>query len=309
MVEPIRILVVDPEDDAADACVRGLERKGWLVDRARSYTDAAELGRKSVYDVTIIEVVLPDSRGTDLWKHLKSLHPEMAGILITRSPSFGDSTYASDSDILSLQVKPLQMDVISNSITQAVQTQRAIASKIQREREMSGIAIWLSNLTRASTRRQVLQSAMTHLEVIVPSSWTVAFFSSKGHLAWMSRSVEGPSIGPWTQRQCAYLEGLAKEAMRSRRVITSSTAARVPNPKSLDVLPGAWIIGPVIGRRETHGAMAIIDERNSERTLSETEIDLVTAINKILALALDRQVLAKALRSLVAPVKATRGHG
>ena len=120
MANPVRILLVDPNDAVAATCREMFASRGWHVDHARTFEEAMALAAKSVYHVAIIEVMLPDAIGAEAWAHLKKLHPQMCGIYMTWSPSLHSSLDATQPDILAYFLKPLHLDVLCNNIARAV---------------------------------------------------------------------------------------------------------------------------------------------------------------------------------------------
>ncbi len=159
---------------------------------------------------------------------------------------------------------------------------------------MSGMAIWMSNLARASSRRQIVNSAITYLEVIMPASWTAMYLSGNGHLLWMCRALDAPtSAAPWSSRQRMALGKLAKEAVASRQVIVTNPPADAPQGA-----PGTLYLVPLTIQTRTHGVLAVIDEQRHQQNLTASETGLVMVISRILALALDRAELARQLRAM-----------
>lgn len=163
---------------------------------------------------------------------------------------------------------------------------------------MSGMAIWMSNLARASSRRQIVDSAITYLEVIMPASWTAMYLSRQGHLLWMCRALDAPSsAAPWSARQHMTLGKLAKEAAASRQVIVTSPPVNSEHD-SPNGAQGTLYLVPLTVQNRTHGVLAVIDEKKPQHDLTAAETGLVMVIGRIMALALDRAELAKQLRSL-----------
>lgn len=163
---------------------------------------------------------------------------------------------------------------------------------------ISGIAIWMSNLVGAESRRQVLTSALTYLEVIMPTCWTVVYLSSKGHPVWISRAVDGPPNKiPWTSTEFLILGKWARQAAASQQVIIANSPSTPLGPDLSERISGIQYVMPLTVQNQTHGVLVIVDEQHPEQNLTAYEIGLLTVIGNIMALALDRAELARKLRA------------
>ncbi len=166
---------------------------------------------------------------------------------------------------------------------------------------INGMAIWISNLARAASRRQVLTSVITYLEVILPPCWTLVYLSSKGHPVWMSRAVEGPSDkSPWGPKQFLILGKWARQAAANRQLFTANTSPSLLQPGSPERTLGILFVMPLIIQNRTHGVLAVVDEQHLDQHLTSYEKGLLTLIGTIIAFALDRAELAKINRALLA---------
>ncbi len=124
MLKPVRILVLDPDQTAGDHKLM-LAEPGWVVDRARTFLEALRLAEESSYDVAMVELNLPDLRGVDAWKFLKTLHPALVGILTASLPSLPISINAFEQDPVAYLPKPLKEDAISKLLVQAARKGKA----------------------------------------------------------------------------------------------------------------------------------------------------------------------------------------
>jgi len=83
----MRVLWLDPDVQAVAQHVRQLERPSWSITHAHTFLDALDHMTRAAFDLAIIDLSLPDAVGTDVWQHIKKLHPQMRGIITTSSPS------------------------------------------------------------------------------------------------------------------------------------------------------------------------------------------------------------------------------
>ena len=69
---PPRILVVDDEPDTLGLVQLTLETAGFKADAAGSGGEALLLAQKQAYDLILLDVMMPDMSGFDVYKRLQS---------------------------------------------------------------------------------------------------------------------------------------------------------------------------------------------------------------------------------------------
>ncbi len=83
----INVLVVDDDKEIRNTLTAILESENYLVQTAESGKKAVRLCEKSTFDVALIDIELPDVKGTELLHMLKEKQPKMVRIIITGHPS------------------------------------------------------------------------------------------------------------------------------------------------------------------------------------------------------------------------------
>lgn len=83
----INVLVVDDDKETRNTLTAILENESFLVQTAESGKKAVRLCEKSTFDVALIDIELPDIKGTELLHMLKEKQPKMVRIIITGHPS------------------------------------------------------------------------------------------------------------------------------------------------------------------------------------------------------------------------------
>jgi DNA-binding NtrC family response regulator len=83
----INVLVVDDDKEIRDTTTAILESENYLVQTAESGKKATRLCEKTTFDVALIDIELPDIKGTELLHILKEKQPKMVRIIITGHPS------------------------------------------------------------------------------------------------------------------------------------------------------------------------------------------------------------------------------
>ncbi|RZS89675.1 DNA-binding response OmpR family regulator [Motilibacter rhizosphaerae] len=80
----MRVLVVEDEEDLADALRFGLQSGGFAVDVALTCAEAGERLALNAYDVVVLDLNLPDGDGVDVLRGIRSGELEVAGGADTR---------------------------------------------------------------------------------------------------------------------------------------------------------------------------------------------------------------------------------
>lgn len=83
MENPIRILVVDDEEDLLRLLVQRLKRKGYLVEGVTSAEGAVTTLREMLYDIGIFDIKMQGMDGIELLKEAKQLIPDIEVIMLT----------------------------------------------------------------------------------------------------------------------------------------------------------------------------------------------------------------------------------
>jgi DNA-binding response OmpR family regulator len=105
-----RILVVDNERDIAITLQAGLEDGGFDVD---TFTDPSLALKSYFYDLVLIDIVMPDIDGFELYERLKKIDPDVNACFLTASEmyheEFRKAEHCSLNKDLFLQ-KPIPID-------------------------------------------------------------------------------------------------------------------------------------------------------------------------------------------------------
>jgi len=83
----INTLIVDDDQEVRKVLVSILENEGYVVKTAENGKKAIHMCEKTPFDVALIDIELPDIKGTELLRILKEKQPKMVRIIITGHPS------------------------------------------------------------------------------------------------------------------------------------------------------------------------------------------------------------------------------
>jgi DNA-binding NtrC family response regulator len=83
----INALIIDDDTEVRNTLSAILESEGYLVETAENGKKATRMCEKTPFDVALIDVELPDIKGTELLHLLNEKQPKMVKIIITGHPS------------------------------------------------------------------------------------------------------------------------------------------------------------------------------------------------------------------------------
>ena len=102
----MKILLLEDDVRLAGLITRGLRRDGNAVDQARTVEDARWLARESVYDVLVLDVMLPDGDGFALCRELRAGGNWTPVLLLTARDAVDDRVRGLDVGADDYLVKP-----------------------------------------------------------------------------------------------------------------------------------------------------------------------------------------------------------
>ena len=112
-----KILFVDDEPDLTFIFKEGLEYAGFSVDAFNNSADALKNFKPRFYGLVMLDIVMPQMDGFDLYKELKKLDPDVKVCFLTASEKYSEDFRKEEYRILSKDLfiqKPLSIkDLIS----------------------------------------------------------------------------------------------------------------------------------------------------------------------------------------------------
>ncbi len=88
------VLVIDDDEKMRELLTTILEGEGYYVESAANGKQAIEACKKVHFDVALIDIELPDVKGTVLLRTLKEIKPKMVRIIVTGHPSIENAVKA-----------------------------------------------------------------------------------------------------------------------------------------------------------------------------------------------------------------------
>ena len=131
-----RILIVDDEPSICKALEMGLTSNGDEIDVAIDGNAAILMGTQKKYDISIVDLCLPDMDGLEVIKELKRFDPELIPIVITGNAGIESAIEAIRLEVSDYLEKPLSMKSIRNSIRLGLE-RRALKRKWMRKQTIT----------------------------------------------------------------------------------------------------------------------------------------------------------------------------
>jgi PAS domain S-box-containing protein len=126
MNDKARILIVDDEESVSRSMSLIFKMKGYEAETASTGREALEKAKERFFNVTLLDIRLPDMEGIELLAPLKKMHPDMAVIMATGYASMETSVRALHNGASAYITKPLNMDEVLNRIKDALEKQQLV---------------------------------------------------------------------------------------------------------------------------------------------------------------------------------------
>ena len=127
-MEPLRILLVDDEEDFASTLAERLVLRGSRVAVATSGTDALKHIRQTDFSVLILDVKMPGIGGLELMTEIKRKCPDLPVILLTGHGSVADGERGIREGAFDYLMKPIDIDELMEKIKHVVGRQKGRSS-------------------------------------------------------------------------------------------------------------------------------------------------------------------------------------
>jgi DNA-binding NtrC family response regulator len=116
----INILVVDDEEEIRTLLSSILIDEGYSVETVENGKQALKICEKSFFDVALIDIELPDIKGTELLHRLKEIQPKMVKIIMTGHPSIENAVKAVNDKADGYILKPFDVPLLLETIKKCV---------------------------------------------------------------------------------------------------------------------------------------------------------------------------------------------
>ncbi|GAB4377552.1 MAG: hypothetical protein Kow0042_25450 [Calditrichia bacterium] len=137
-----KILVVDDQPEITASLKNQLIADGYEVRIAQTMTEADFLIQRHPFDIAIIDIMLPDGNGIDVYRKLRTKNKDVYTILITGNATIENTITALNEGINAYLVKPFPKEHLKAILLQAEQNlklkteNKALFQKIQDTRQL-----------------------------------------------------------------------------------------------------------------------------------------------------------------------------
>ena len=111
------LLVVDDDMPFRERLSRSMEKKGFEVKSAESFTVASKLIEVNIYDYAIVDMRLSDGSGLELIKKIQNKSPLTKSLLLTGYGNIATAVAAIKSGAIDYLPKPAEIDQIYDALT------------------------------------------------------------------------------------------------------------------------------------------------------------------------------------------------
>lgn len=123
--KPVRVLLVDDEQDLVDFLSHRLLKHGYTVTATTAGRDAIDAASRQMYDVAVVDLKMPVMDGIEVLEKLKEQQPFLKTIMLTGHGSHESALAAGRLQAFHYLLKPYEFDDLVTVIEQAATVKRS----------------------------------------------------------------------------------------------------------------------------------------------------------------------------------------
>jgi YesN/AraC family two-component response regulator len=135
------LLIIDDEKEVRNSLSTILEDEGYLVETAENGKNALQKCETTSFDLALVDINLPDIKGTELIQQLKHLQPRMITIIITGYPTVENAIKAVNEKSDGYILKPIKIPELLETITRRLNEKQSkyfrMYSEVEKSREQT----------------------------------------------------------------------------------------------------------------------------------------------------------------------------
>jgi DNA-binding NtrC family response regulator len=143
MIMLTSILIVDDDAGVRIMLSSVLNDEGYSVEAVENGKKAIKACEKSPFDVALIDIELPDMKGTELLNRLKKMQPRMIRIIITGHPSIENAMKAVNERADGYVLKPFEvtdlLEMIARLLTEKTNEYLRISQEVTRAKKSTPV--------------------------------------------------------------------------------------------------------------------------------------------------------------------------
>ena len=129
--KPVRLLLVDDEDDFRQAMSKRLARRGLNCEQAANGNECLSILEKKGIDVVVLDVKMPGMSGIEVLQKITDTYPNTEVILLTGHATTFDGIEGIKSGAFDYLMKPIELEHLYNKIIQAYDKIQRITAEQQ----------------------------------------------------------------------------------------------------------------------------------------------------------------------------------
>ena len=153
MVNTKSILIVDDDETILAVLKEILELDGYTVETAATGKEAVEKSENIFFNLSMLDIKLPDMEGTELITKLHKANPQMIKIIITGFPSFDNAVKSLNLGADAYIMKPVNSKELLELVGEKIREQQA-ASQIDEDRVSEWINGKIHQIEQEQQKRQ-----------------------------------------------------------------------------------------------------------------------------------------------------------
>jgi DNA-binding NtrC family response regulator len=288
-VPPIRLLIVDDDDQLRQTLVRRFQRQGMTVAAVASAEQALLLLSQRTFDVALLDLHLPGQSGIELLEKLKAQQPEVEALLFTAHGSIDTAILAMKRGAYDYLTKPFHLPELEIHIQKAYE--KVLLSRRQWQ--------WVASLRYESPRYRLVGSSLAMqrvvqmIEKVAPTESTVLVRGASGTgKELVARAIHYNSARrdrPLVTINCAALQETLLESELFGHEKGSFTGALQTKPGLVEVAEGGTLFIDEVAEMAPalQSKLLRVLEDGSYRRVGSTQemnahVRVVAATNKVL---------------------------
>jgi len=117
------VLIVDDNEDLLETFAMILKRRGFCVETAKNGASAVDKFKEHDFDVTLMDIVMPEMNGVEAFRKMREMHPGASIILMTAYSEEELIQTARDEGAQHVIHKPIRIDRLIELIKEAAASQ------------------------------------------------------------------------------------------------------------------------------------------------------------------------------------------
>jgi len=138
-MQPVRVLVVDDEEDFASAIVSRLNKRGFEALAAFSGQQAIEHVKSAEYDAILLDLRMPEMDGLQILGRIRQIDPDVRVLVLTGHGTVANGIGGMQLGAADFLQKPVEINILCASIEAAAgQTRSDRSQKMKHDIKLEG---------------------------------------------------------------------------------------------------------------------------------------------------------------------------